>query len=153
MISDELIHRATQLYGRAASLVDPQRIGVWEELGLTIPQLRVLFFLQREPNAPAGAIAQHLGVTPSTVTGLVDRLVRTRLVRRVEDPADRRMVRNTLTDRGREVVSELEQSGRAYMADIFRSMTPEQLENLVRALDDLVEAAARTQAEAVSSGA
>ncbi len=145
MITDEAIGEALQLYGRASSLVDPNRIELWEELGLTIPQLRVMFFLRREPNAPSGAIAQYLGVTPSTVTGLIDRLVRTGLVRRVEDPADRRMVRNVLTGRGLDAASKLEDSGRAYMADVFRRMDPAQFGHLVKALADLVRAAAEVE--------
>lgn len=145
MISETKLNEAIQLYGRAAGLVDPNRIGLWEELGLTIPQLRVLFFLQREPNAPAGAIAQYLGVTPSTVTGLVDRLVRIQLVRRTEDPSDRRMVRNVLTDRGVEVVSQVEESGRTFMAEIFERMGDERLDALMRALQDLIAAAAEVE--------
>lgn len=141
LISQDKLDEANRLYGRAASLVDPNRIGLWEELGLTIPQLRVLFFLQRKPQAPAGAIAQYLGVTPSTVTGLVDRLVRIDLVRRTEDPSDRRMVRNVLTPRGLEVVSEVEVSGRAYMAGIFHLLGEAKLDQLMDALRGLVAAA------------
>ncbi len=141
MISEAQIDEAISLYGRAASLVDPNRIELWDELGLTIPQLRVVFFLRREPNAASGAIAQHLGVTPSTVTGLVDRLARAGLVRRVDDPSDRRMVRNALTERGLDVASELERSGRAFMADIFRRMDRREFELLLRSLSDLIRVA------------
>jgi DNA-binding MarR family transcriptional regulator len=51
-----------------------------------------------------GDIAEMLDVTPRTVTGLVDNLERDGLVRRVDDPRDRRSVYAELTDKGRERV-------------------------------------------------
>jgi len=47
--------------------------------------------LQQGPKT-AGYLALHLGLTTGAVTGVIDRLVRARLVRRVVDPKDRRRV-------------------------------------------------------------
>src|SRR5580700_9490830 len=40
----------------------------------------------------AGELARHLGLTSGAVTGVIDRLERARLARRVADPKDRRRV-------------------------------------------------------------
>src|SRR3989454_3020918 len=51
---------------------------------------------------PMGELAEMLDVSPRTVTGLVDNLERDGLVKRVDDPADRRSVYAEITDQGRE---------------------------------------------------
>lgn len=66
---------------------------------LTLPQYRVLVFLAAG-GRPATDVAALLGVTPSTVTSVVDGLVARSLVGRAADPADRRKVVLALTDAG-----------------------------------------------------
>jgi DNA-binding MarR family transcriptional regulator len=97
--------------------------------------------LRATPGAPAGVLAENLRVTPPTVTGLVDRLVRSGAVRREEDPKDRRLVRNTLTERGQEVLGEVEREGRTFLGQLFERLSPEQLSRLVESLEALVVAA------------
>jgi DNA-binding MarR family transcriptional regulator len=70
------------------------------EADLTLPQYRVLVFLAPR-GRPATHVASLLGVTPSTVTSVVDGLVARGLVQRSSDPADRRRVVLSLTDQGR----------------------------------------------------
>ena len=152
MIPDDKLNEALRLYGRATNLTMLDRIGQWDEVGLTIPQLRVLFLLRREPGAAAGAIARHLKVTPSTVTGLIDRLVRIGLVRRTGDASDRRVVRNVLTERGLAVVSDLGREGQTRLMEAFRSMEPRRFEGLLASLASLVPAAGEAESTPATSG-
>jgi DNA-binding MarR family transcriptional regulator len=130
-----------RLYVRTVGIIDPLRVRTWKELELTVTQLRVLLILRETPGAPAGLLAENLRVTPPTVTGLVDRLVRMGVVRREEDSKDRRLVRNVLTDRGQEVLGEVEREGRAFLTQLFERLSAEQLSNLVESLDALTTAA------------
>lgn len=77
---------------------------------LTLPQYRVLVFLVPR-GRPATHVAALLGVTPSTVTSVVDGLVQRGMVERSADERDRRRVVLSLTpfglatvERGDEVV-------------------------------------------------
>lgn len=70
------------------------------EAELTLPQYRVLVFLAPR-GRPATHVAALLGVTPSTVTSVVDGLVARGLVERAADDQDRRRVVLHLTDEGR----------------------------------------------------
>jgi DNA-binding MarR family transcriptional regulator len=69
------------------------------ELGLSIVQARVLGAL-REPMAMR-ALADHIGLEPANMTGVVDRLESAGLVTREPQPGDRRVRRIVLTERGR----------------------------------------------------
>lgn len=66
---------------------------------LTLPQYRVLAFLSVRER-PAAHVAALLGVTPPTVTSVVDGLESRGLVARAVDPDDRRRVRLTITVAG-----------------------------------------------------
>jgi DNA-binding MarR family transcriptional regulator len=140
MHDPEILEKAMGLYLRAASIIDPIRVRTWKELELTVTQLLVLFSLREAPGMPAGALAEDLRVTPPTVTGLVDRLVRMGLVRREEDPKDRRLVRNVLTERGEEALGEVEREGRAFLTQLFERLSAGQLSRLVDCLEALVAA-------------
>jgi DNA-binding MarR family transcriptional regulator len=145
---EETIEQTIRLYGRTLGLVDPSRLEAWVGLGLTMTQLGVLFLLRREAGASAGLLAERLRVTPSTVTRIVDRLVRLNLVRRQEDREDRRVVRHYLTPQGAQSLEEMARTARVYLTEILRQLPREKLERLFEALQDLEQAA-----EAVDRGA
>ena len=136
---DQLIEQIINDYGRAVGMFDPNRLEVWEELGLTMSQLRVLFMLSAIPGAPAGMVAETLKVRPSTATGVVDRLVKQDLVTRRRDADDRRRVRVYLTERGQEVTLEIEtRRNRLIMRKLFESFSRKELEGLQRAFELIV---------------
>ena len=140
---DSMIENILSNYGRAAGVFDPNRLEVWEELGLTMSQLRVLYMLQAGPGTPAGAVAAQLKVRPSTATGIVDRLVRDGLVRRERDDLDRRRVRIWLTERGMRVINELRARNRAVIWKIFHNFTEQELIDLDRTFTLLTSEAER----------
>lgn len=139
--AERLLHTA-KLYGDAIGIIDALRIQGWSEDGLTIAQMRVLWALRDQEGLPVGALAEQLGVNPSTITGHVDRLVRQGLVRRDEDADDRRVVRNFLTEDGAVTVGALRRIAGTYVVNILKHLDDAQLERLQTALEDLVHAAA-----------
>ncbi|HEY8173699.1 MAG TPA: MarR family transcriptional regulator [Dehalococcoidia bacterium] len=143
----EQLRRVALLYGDAIGIVDTLRIKGWSEDGLTIPQMRLLWTLRDEDGQPVGALAEHLGVNPSTITGHVDRLVRQGLVRREEDLADRRIVRNHLTDEGEATVTAILRIAGAYIINILKRLDDGALSRLESALADLNHAAEAAREE------
>lgn len=68
----------------------------------TFPQFDVLAQLAREPDGTSMMeLSRRLLVSAGNTTGVVDRLERDGLVRRQQDPRDRRVTRIRLTPRGR----------------------------------------------------
>lgn len=68
---------------------------------LSVPQFRVLIFLNRHAGASLSEIAEHLGLTPPSTSKLIDGLVARNMVTRQLDPKDRRRVPLVLTALGR----------------------------------------------------
>jgi DNA-binding MarR family transcriptional regulator len=74
-----------------------------------------------------GELAEMLDITPRTVTGLVDNLERDGLVKRVDDPNDRRSVYAEITDQGRERVKALWRETAGLQAALTRGLNDSEL--------------------------
>lgn len=101
---------------------------------LTLPQYRVLVFLAPRPR-PAAHVAALLGVTPSTVTSVVDGLVTRGLVSRTVDPEDRRRVVLSLTAAGRRAVASGDEVVGAGLEKLLRRLDPDDAESALVGLE------------------
>jgi DNA-binding MarR family transcriptional regulator len=75
-------------------------------LGVTGPQRLVVRLVGQSPGINARELALTLGIHPSTLTGVLARLERQRLVTRSIDPSDRRRARFRLTAAGTRIDAE-----------------------------------------------
>jgi DNA-binding MarR family transcriptional regulator len=108
---------------------------------VTLPQYRALVVLaSRGPQRPSN-LAEALGVHPSTITRLCDRLVAKRLVRRSESSVNRREVSIELAPKGRQLVDAVTRRRRAEIARIAAKVPQQERAAMVRALHALGEAA------------
>ncbi|OLF06040.1 MarR family transcriptional regulator [Actinophytocola xinjiangensis] len=80
---------------------------VGAHLGVTAGDQRALAVIGRHGPLSAGALAEHTGLTPGAVTGMVDRLERAGLATRDPDPQDRRRVLITATGHLPDVFTDL----------------------------------------------
>ena len=87
----------------------------------------------------AADLATRLGISRSSVTALVDRLERAVLVERQPDPDDRRRLRLTLTDQGREAV----QRARGWSLEALSGIESDRLPTMAHALEQVAEALSR----------
>lgn len=138
---EKLIGRLMQLDRRLWDYLLVSRIPAWAEVDLTMPQLKVLFLAAGPEPLPASRAARALGMTLSTATGVVDRLVSQKLVQRKESPLDRRIVLLTATEAGRELVDSLLSAGLVHFRELLDGMTLEQLKVVFEAIDLLYNAA------------
>lgn len=71
---------------------------------LTTSQLAVLEHLQREGILKPSELIPFLSTTPAAVTMLLDRMERGELIQRERDEVDRRIVRVSITEKGKQEV-------------------------------------------------
>jgi DNA-binding MarR family transcriptional regulator len=113
------------------------------DLGITPAQSRLLRTLAHYGSPPRMAdLAERLEVVPRAVTTLVDGLEASGRVRRVPDPANRRVTRIELTEAGRTTLEALRGARRSAAREILAPLTHEQRELLGDLLDTLVDGAA-----------
>jgi DNA-binding MarR family transcriptional regulator len=104
---------------------------------LTIPQFRSLLFLQRSPGAALRQVAQHLGLTPPTVSKMIHGLVARGLVERPDSEADRRRVELRLSARGNALIERVRSETVARFAGRLENLPPADREKLISALESL----------------
>lgn len=104
---------------------------------ITIPQFLVLEYLSKQRQCFMNEVAQATHTSFSTATGMVDRLVNHKLVKRTHGQDDRRTVLVSITSKGRNILNEvytqkqqgiiklfsrLDASERAQYLDILRKL-------------------------------
>jgi DNA-binding MarR family transcriptional regulator len=120
LVVDEVLAGYEVLMRRMASSHAPEFL----EIPITMPQAKVLYLLGAVGELHMSELVARLGVSLSTVSGLVDRLVEAHLAVRHEDPVDRRQVVVGLTSAGVEFF------------DRFRELNARELRGLLQHLDD-----------------
>jgi len=104
------------------------------ELGITGPQRLALRLISRFPGLPAGRLARLLHLHPSTVSGVVKRLVSRGLLSRGSDGPDRRRALLRITPAGLELLSRPEATLESAVKTALASLSPKQIEAALRAL-------------------
>jgi DNA-binding MarR family transcriptional regulator len=78
-----------------------------ERLGITVVQLMTLYKLASHPHIGLGELAEKLRLTNSTVSGVIERLVKMEFVQRVVPCGNRRAVSICLTEKGETLLDQL----------------------------------------------
>lgn len=109
----------------------------------SLPQLRVLTLMAAHGSLTLGAVAAALGVHPSNATRMCDRLVAAGYVDRQDDPQDRRQLRLTLTDPGRELVESVMSHRRTAVGRVLAELSHQDRVRLAKSLGRFTAVASR----------
>jgi len=104
---------------------------------LSVPQFRVLSFLNRKPGESLSAVADHIGLTRPAMSILVDGLVNRKLVVRETDPGDRRRLTLSLTRQGASLYTAARQRTQERLSTRLEGLTPEERQTLAVTLHQL----------------
>ena len=113
------------------------------ELELTLGQLECLHAISHLDAPSMSDLSLELDLPPSSVTGIVDRLVAAGKVQRESDPDDRRVVRVSLTTQGRRERDRHRRLRRERLAKLLAGLNDEELRELHAALTLVSDAADR----------
>lgn len=133
------INEAVQALQEIMLRVSNDSSGTWMGLDVTMPQMKVLLLLREHGALRVGVLARHLTVSTPTITGIVDRLVRQGLVRREDDPTDRRVVLNALTARGEGLMDRLRNRGGTELSRALDTLSAQEQADLARLLTRVME--------------
>ena len=109
------------------------------DFGVTGPQRLVIRIVGRHPGIAAGRIAEILHVHPSTLTGILGRLVERGILTRSSDPNDARRALFGLTNAGEKLDSLRSGTVEAKVRRALASMSPRDLAAAKRVLSTVGE--------------
>jgi DNA-binding MarR family transcriptional regulator len=125
------------------SLGEPFLLALWQSSGLSLTQARVLRSVQRGHTNPS-SVAQGLGVPPSSLSRVLERLEQRGYITRRLDPDDRRRVVIALTPSGEGVLADTPRLAKTALGRAVRAMSEEERQALAVAARALVREARRT---------
>ena len=100
---------------------------VMAPLGLTRPQVRVIVWTDHTPGITQVELCERLNSSPMAMTGLLDRMENKNLVKRVEDPNDRRAKRIFLTAGALALKPKMEEIAEKLKAEVRAGLTREEI--------------------------
>jgi len=104
---------------------------------LSVPQFRILAFVNRQPGASLSDVAEHAGLTlPSTSTS-IDRLVGRNLIVRETSKTDRRRVTLSLTAAGKTLLKSARKGTQTYLAERLSTLSADERKIIMRAMQTL----------------
>ena len=106
---------------------------------ITLPQLWVLGYLLRRKECSMRELADFMQMGLSSVTGMVDRLVKQGLAKRRRTESDRRLVYVEISGHGRKIVREIQEQRRSTTLELFESLTAEERDVYLCILEKLVK--------------
>lgn len=104
---------------------------------LSIIQVHALVLIERQYPSMHD-LAHHLAITPPSATSLVHSLVSAQLVRRLQDPKDKRTFRLELTPTGHELLTRRLDLIAEGLEHLTQALSPADLQTLIRLMEQLI---------------
>lgn len=122
------------LLARAGRAIMVEAARAVPDARLTGPQFRILHFLRCKPGASLSDVAAHLGVRLPTASVMLARLEGDGYVERRRDPASRRRMQLSLSDRGQRVMAQMRGTIEARLRVAFAQLGAPEQQELLRLL-------------------
>lgn len=114
---------------------------------ITLQQYLALDTLTKKGKCMITDLSKNLGIALSTVTGLVDRLTKSRFVKRRKDIKDRRIVWVNLTKAGLEVYKKVNAEKQKRVAVVLEKLTKCNRDALVNILEVISQVVEKTEVQ------
>ncbi|WP_406770095.1 MarR family winged helix-turn-helix transcriptional regulator [Candidatus Clostridium stratigraminis] len=111
--------------------------GCFREMNLTGPQGMLIGTLTRQGKMKVSDLSDTLGLSNSTVSGILDRLENQGLVERTRSREDRRVVYVDVTSKCRKSFKDHHEQINKMFQDMINKATPEELNVIFKGLDTL----------------
>lgn len=110
----------------------------FQELNLTAPQGMLLYLVKQKQPIKISEISKEMGLSNSTVSGIVDRLEKINLVKRQRSEVDRRVVHVLLGDEVEEKLSSFDTVIGSLLEQATQNVIEKELEAIATGLNKLV---------------
>jgi DNA-binding MarR family transcriptional regulator len=141
------IEQALAGYRTLLQILSGARTPELPDSSLTMAQMKVLMLLSAIGEGRMSDLAPHLGISLSTLSSLVDRLVESDLAVRRDDPRDRRNVLVSLSAAGVVLLDNFQELGLHHLRELLAQLTDTEIDTVNQAVELLVAAARRLSQE------
>jgi DNA-binding MarR family transcriptional regulator len=141
IITDDLLAyqtlRLQSLINETVKCCEDRKLYEIQRFGIPYAEIRCLMLFDGERYLTVKSISQRLEVAKSRVTKIVDNLVKKRLLTRINDPRDSRIKLISLTNKGREILDNVDDFHREIHKKILLELEPDERKNIITFLERL----------------
>jgi DNA-binding MarR family transcriptional regulator len=130
----DIVHSIRRLV--RAEYLDSQKMS--KQFGLTGPQSLVVRLLIKKGALSSADLSRQMYVTPSNITGIIDRLEKKGLVERIRKQGDRRVALITLTQSGQELGKTIPDPIEKKFINQLADLEPEHLQILAMTMNQIL---------------
>jgi MarR family transcriptional regulator, organic hydroperoxide resistance regulator len=117
--------------------------------GLSMPQFSIMMQMYHRGTFAMSEVSERFEITPAASSQLVDKLVHSGFIQRVEDQNDRRAKQLSLTDKGREFVQQGIEERYRWVNEFSSKLSEDELVKISEALDIMSRVGQDLEAEPV----
>jgi DNA-binding MarR family transcriptional regulator len=141
------VERAVAGYRELVEVLSAAHTPEFPDPSVTMAQMRVLMLLGAVGEARMSDLAPKLGISLSTLSSLVEKLVEAGFAQRRDDPRDRRNVLVSLTTRGTSLLDTMQELGMEHLRTLLLELDDKAIATVTNAIELLVGAARRLTPE------
>jgi DNA-binding MarR family transcriptional regulator len=108
--------------------------------GITVSQRYTVETIYKHGNLSMKELSNEMGVAVSTMTRILDVMVRDKLVERKSSSKDRRQVFVKLTKKGKDLATKIQRNYANYLKSIFEEIPKTKKSQTIKSLHDILEA-------------
>jgi DNA-binding MarR family transcriptional regulator len=135
----DLTKQLEETLRRANTILFKRGRSILVDLEISALQYNALLTIREFGPLTMGELGKHLFVACSTATDLANRMERAKLVERVRDTRDRRVVRLHMLPRGDEVLDAVIIERQSFVGEVLEDYTDEEYVELLRGLELLAQ--------------
>ncbi|MBN3038105.1 MAG: MarR family transcriptional regulator [Candidatus Omnitrophica bacterium] len=111
-----------------------QQVNIFSKINLTVAQMFILEYLKECQICKMSQLAKALNLTMSAATANIDKLVSLRLVKREHSTKDRRVVRVTILNKGKEMNRKVTEARCSCLNELFTGLNEQDKDDYLRIL-------------------
>jgi len=108
-----------------------------QDSDLTFPQLSVISMLEKHGEQKVSELSLKIGLSDSTVSGILDRLEQKDIIKRERTKDDRRVVKISLTGKSKELCNDFRRKREEYFTRLLKKLSEEEIKDIIKGLEIL----------------
>jgi DNA-binding MarR family transcriptional regulator len=139
---DALGNRIFQAYNEISKTINPSQL---IKVDLTSSQIKVIVSFYHQKTFTMAELSKTHGVSFSTMTSMVDRLLQNGLLERQRDEVDRRIVLVRLSAKGKKMVDYLMKARRQNLEKFLCELTQDEVREFVKSIENVARHLSRAK--------
>ncbi|PLR68334.1 MULTISPECIES: MarR family winged helix-turn-helix transcriptional regulator [Bacillaceae] len=134
VLSDKMVADMEKSLRHISVMVKQKGREILNQFPITPPQFVALQWLSEFGDMTVGELSNKMYLACSTTTDLVDRMEKNKLVVRIKDPNDRRVVQVHLLEEGQRIIEEVIHERQQYLKNVLKNYDMQEIVELEKSL-------------------